>query len=237
MGVRRVAPRDRALGRPRGWSTGCASTTPTACSTPAATSTCCTAAPTARTCWSRRSSRVASSCRRRGATDGTTGYDALADVDRVLVDPAGRAALDAARRRAARRAAPTGRADARREALGRRHHPAVGGRCASSGRSVGRPRRRDGWPVRRCPTPSPRSPPAWRCTGPTCRVGVEHLDAAAADAPRGDVRTWPTTSTGSSACSPTRASGGTAVPADLGHDHGQGRRGPCVLPVQPARRR
>ena len=29
------------------------------------------------------------------ATAGTTGYDALADVDRILVDPAGRAALDA----------------------------------------------------------------------------------------------------------------------------------------------
>ena len=29
------------------------------------------------------------------ATSGTTGYDALADVDRVLVDPAGRTALDA----------------------------------------------------------------------------------------------------------------------------------------------
>lgn len=28
-------------------------------------------------------------------TDGTTGYDALADVDRVLIDPAGEAALDA----------------------------------------------------------------------------------------------------------------------------------------------
>jgi (1->4)-alpha-D-glucan 1-alpha-D-glucosylmutase len=33
------------------------------------------------------------------ATAGTTGYDALADVDRVLVDPAGRAALDALDRR------------------------------------------------------------------------------------------------------------------------------------------
>ncbi|WP_165068602.1 malto-oligosyltrehalose synthase [Marisediminicola senii] len=29
------------------------------------------------------------------ATDGTTGYDALAEIDRVLVDPAGQAALDA----------------------------------------------------------------------------------------------------------------------------------------------
>ncbi len=33
------------------------------------------------------------------ATAGTTGYDALADVDRVLVDPAGRARLDALDRR------------------------------------------------------------------------------------------------------------------------------------------
>ena len=29
------------------------------------------------------------------ATAGTTGYDALADIDRVLVDPAGQDALDA----------------------------------------------------------------------------------------------------------------------------------------------
>ncbi|MBK4346079.1 malto-oligosyltrehalose synthase [Lacisediminihabitans changchengi] len=33
------------------------------------------------------------------ATEGTTGYDALADVDRVLVDPAGRTALDELDRR------------------------------------------------------------------------------------------------------------------------------------------
>ena len=30
-----------------------------------------------------------------GLTAGTTGYDALADVDRILIDPAGRDALDA----------------------------------------------------------------------------------------------------------------------------------------------
>ena len=40
------------------------------------------------------------------ATVGTTGYDALADVDRVLVDPAGRSALDALDARLAGRAQP-----------------------------------------------------------------------------------------------------------------------------------
>jgi len=40
------------------------------------------------------------------ATAGTTGYDALADVDRVLVDPAGRVALDALDARLRERAQP-----------------------------------------------------------------------------------------------------------------------------------
>ena len=40
------------------------------------------------------------------ATTGTTGYDALADIDRVLVDPAGRAALDALDTRLRGRAQP-----------------------------------------------------------------------------------------------------------------------------------
>lgn len=40
------------------------------------------------------------------ATAGTTGYDALADVDRVLVDPAGRVALDALDARLRSRAQP-----------------------------------------------------------------------------------------------------------------------------------
>jgi (1->4)-alpha-D-glucan 1-alpha-D-glucosylmutase len=40
------------------------------------------------------------------ATAGTTGYDALADVDRVLVDPAGRVALDALDSRLRGRAQP-----------------------------------------------------------------------------------------------------------------------------------
>ena len=40
------------------------------------------------------------------ATAGTTGYDALADLDRVLVDPAGRAALDALDTRLRGRAQP-----------------------------------------------------------------------------------------------------------------------------------
>ena len=39
--------------------------------------------------WSRRSSSRASRCRTAWATAGTTGYDVLALVDRVLTDPAG----------------------------------------------------------------------------------------------------------------------------------------------------
>jgi (1->4)-alpha-D-glucan 1-alpha-D-glucosylmutase len=45
------------------------------------------------------------------ATAGTTGYDALADVDRVLVDPSGRAALDALDARLRGRAGPIDWAD------------------------------------------------------------------------------------------------------------------------------
>ena len=43
----------------------------------------------------RRSSSRARTCRSPGRTAGTTGYDALAEVDDVLIDPAGEAALTA----------------------------------------------------------------------------------------------------------------------------------------------
>ena len=63
------------------------------------------------------------------ATAGTTGYDALADVDRVLVDPAGRARARRARPATARERTPglVDRADPRHEAGDRRRHPALGG--------------------------------------------------------------------------------------------------------------
>ena len=46
--------------------------------------------PTARTCWWRRSWSTARMLPAWWETDGTTGYDALAEIDRVLVDPDGR---------------------------------------------------------------------------------------------------------------------------------------------------
>ena len=51
--------------------------------------------PAAPTCSSRRSWSRASSCPTSWATAGTTGYDALALVDRVLTDPAGEEPLTA----------------------------------------------------------------------------------------------------------------------------------------------
>ena len=77
----------------RGLSTGCASTTPTGCATRRRTSTTWPSSPAAPTCWSRRSSSRARRCPRRWATAGTTGYDVLALIDRVLTDPAGEAPL------------------------------------------------------------------------------------------------------------------------------------------------
>ena len=74
-GLRRVACARSGGGSPRGSSTGCGSTTPTACATPRRTSTTWPASPAARTCWSRRSSSPARRCRRPGrrpARPGTT---------------------------------------------------------------------------------------------------------------------------------------------------------------------
>ena len=121
------------LGARRDSSTACGSTTPTACWTRAGTSTRLRAQRdrTARTCSSRRSSSTAKPAR-VWETDGTTGYDALADIDRVLVDPAGEATLDAARRAPARRAPcrRLARAHPRHEADDRRHRSCAR-RCAA----------------------------------------------------------------------------------------------------------
>ena len=78
-----------------GPSTACGSTTPTACAIRRATSTTSPASPTVATRWWRRSSSPVRSFPGDWATDGTTGYDALALLDRVLTDPAGQSALDA----------------------------------------------------------------------------------------------------------------------------------------------
>ena len=100
MGVRREPRRDRCAGCAKVSPTGCGSITPTASSIRAATSSDSPTRPAAPTCSSRRSSSTASELPRGGQTDGTTGYDALGEIDRVLIDPAGeRARSTAARRR------------------------------------------------------------------------------------------------------------------------------------------
>ena len=60
-----------------------------------ATSTTWPRSPATPTCSSRRSSSRASGCPTSWRTAGTTGYDALALIDRVLTDPAGEAPLGA----------------------------------------------------------------------------------------------------------------------------------------------
>src|SRR4029079_5788685 len=115
----RTAPSSRpptsrsGAGSTRGSSTGCASTTPTACATPRRTSTTSPrAAPDALRDPAASLDDLAGltggayvlvekilepgeKLEPSWATAGTTGYDALALVDRVLTDPQGHSALDA----------------------------------------------------------------------------------------------------------------------------------------------
>ena len=82
--------RGAALGARPATSTGCASTTRTACPTPAATCAGCgrRSGPTAG-CWWRRSSASARSCPSSWPVDGTSGYEALREICGVFVDPDG----------------------------------------------------------------------------------------------------------------------------------------------------
>ena len=232
-GVRRAPTSRSAAGSTRAWSTACGSTTPTACATPRATSTTSPSSPAAPTCWSRRSSSPARSCPAAWATAGTTGYDALALLDRVLTDPARRAAARRASRRGCAAARSTGPQLVHdTQARGRRRHPALRGpphraraaRCLLPRRrptdARGRGRRAAGLlpglpllPARRAaststrPRAGPRAPP---------RPGRRPRRARA--------RCWPTRR------QPRRA----AVPADQRDGDGQGRRGLRVLPLLAA---
>ena len=116
--------------------------------------------------------------------EGTTGYDALADIDRVLIDPRGRDTLDRRRPRAVRRGRPhLERPRPPRQA--RRHRRAAAVRGAPSHPSTRRPgttgRRRRSRPRRRrrgrtvdvlprvplVPADRRRAPAARRCASPT----------------------------------------------------------------------
>ena len=91
-GVRRDARGDRALGASRTASTGCASTIPTDWSTRAATSSGCVRSP-APGAWLtvEKILEPGESLPDDWPVDGTTGYDALAEVANLFVDPAGEA--------------------------------------------------------------------------------------------------------------------------------------------------
>ena len=111
---------------------------------------------------------------RRGAADqswataGTTGYDAMALIDRVLVDPAGEAPLDELETGCAARPVDWARDDPRHQARGRRRRsctPRCGGSPASCWRVAARTRR---LPPSRSRTRSPSCWPASPSTAPTC---------------------------------------------------------------------
>ena len=174
-------------------------------------------------------------CPPTGPATGTTGYDALADIDRVLVDPSGQRRST----RSTRGCAAAADVDAWAELDPRRPSArsptgSCGPRCAVDRSSPtaptadGRRRRR-----RRA---SPSCSPASRCTARTCRSA--RAPRRGRRAPRRP-RTGPTSPRRSTPLVPRArrpgASGRRALPADVGHGDGQGRRGHRVLPVQPAR--
>ena len=128
------------------------------------------------------------------ATAGTTGYDALAEVDRVLVDPAGEAGADRAGHRAGRRRRSTTRElVARQQARGHRRRcsarrwPGWSGSSAScrastpraadrgAGRAAGQLRRST---AATCPTAASTSTRRWpRVARAPARPGRRPLDA------------------------------------------------------------
>ena len=119
------------------------------------------------------------------ATAGTTGYDVLGLVDRVLTDPAGQEPLTAldARLRGPPSTGTTSIHDTKRAV--------ADGILGSEVRRIVRelsvsPTDRDvgatGRAASSARTPSPSCWPASRSTAPTSRAGREHLDAAFADA-------------------------------------------------------
>ena len=123
--------------------TGCASTTRTAWPTPAATSTGSRRPRAAATFWVEKILEGEEQLPTSWATAGTTGYDALADIDRVLVDPAGPIGDRPSRFHPAgqHRSGLLAVAHPRNQARHRRRHPAERGAAA---RTRERPERQRG---------------------------------------------------------------------------------------------
>ena len=155
------------------------------------------------------------------ATSGTTGYDALGLIDRVLVDPAGRAPLDALEARL--RGGPVSWADLTHDTK----RAVADGPLLAEVRRIARESGTD--PDRHCRGPLllpglPLVPPA----GPRApRPGPGRGAAAPPRSRRRDRRPR----AGAGRPQPRR---GAAVPADERDGDGQGRRGLRVLPVLAA---
>ena len=105
------------------------------------------------------------------ATAGTTGYDVLAHLDRVLTDPAGQAPLDALEERL--RGAPVDWASLTHETKSGRGRPVAAGRGAADRAGARWVRRFETLLARRLPAERRmRWPRCWRAsrsTAPTCR--------------------------------------------------------------------
>ena len=232
-GLRRLARARSGAGSTRGSSTGCGSTTPTACATPAATSTTWPTLTGGAYVLVEKILEPGEELPPSWATAGTTGYDALALVDRVLTDPAGQEPLDALETRL--RGGPvdwhelvhdTKRAvaDGILRLRGPPDRPRAAREPAADRRPVARAARA---------TRSPSCWPASRSTAPTCpRAASTSTQAfAAAREPPARPRRRRSTSLAPVLADPARRAG-AALPADQRHGDGQGRRGLRVLPLR-----
>ena len=161
-----VARRDQALVR-RGPGRRAARRPPRRPARPrSATSTTSPRSPAAPTCWSRRSSSPARTCRGTGRPPAPPGTTRSALVDRVLTDPAGEAPLDALETRLRGGAGRLARDGPRHQA---RASPTaiLRSEVRRIARELGGGRRsRRG--AERSPTRSPSCWPASRSTAPTC---------------------------------------------------------------------
>ena len=234
-------PRSGA-GSTRASSTGCGSTTPTACATPAATSrTWPTLTGGAYVLVEKilehgrdDAERGAGGPALAWATAGTTGYDALALIDRVLIDPAGEAAADATwRTRLRGDATSTGRSWSTTPSA---PSPTASctPRCAGSPASCS-----PAWTPADSPTStgwrtrSPSCSPASRSTAPTCPRAASTSTGPSAR-PGAPPRPRPRARPALPGAGRRRVAPGPALPADHRHGDGQGRRGHRVLPLDPA---
>ena len=171
VGVRRVAPPRSGAGSTRASSTGCGSTTPTACRDPAAYLDDLARLTGRRIRPGREDPRAGRAPRRpRGRRPARPGTTPSACIDRVLVDPAGQAPLDALEARL--RGGPVSWADSDARHQARRGRRVVAGRGTADRREA-RPSTPDAvaevlacFPVYRSYLPQ----------------GVEHLDQALAAA-------------------------------------------------------